>query len=117
VSIFDRSKVLVMIAVGVAALAVVRCAPPDGCLRISDCASGLTCVEGSCVPDRGDPGEGGIAEGGGSDGTVAEASTPADASVVTHADAASDAGDAGDGGDGGDSGDGATSASSDASPE
>jgi hypothetical protein len=116
VSIFDRSKVLVMIAVGVAALAVVRCAPPDGCLRISDCSSGLTCVEGSCVPDLGPPGEGGVAEGGGSDGTAREASTPAEASVITPADAASDA-DSGDASDGGDAGDGATSAPSDASPE
>lgn len=115
-SIFDRSKLLVMIAVGVAALAVVRCAPPEGCLRISDCASGLTCVENACVPDPGDPGEGGVVEGGGSDAPVAEASTPAEASVGTPGDAASDA-DAGDASDGGDSGDGGDGASSDAAPE
>jgi len=112
VSIFDRSKLLVAIAMGVAALAVVRCAPPDACLRISDCGSGLTCVQGDCVPDPGAAGEGGVAEGGSSDATVTEASSSAEASVVTPADASvTDAADSGDGGDGG------TSEASDASPD
>lgn len=38
------------VGAGAVAIGVLRCAPsPGACVRVSDCASGLTCVEGSCV--------------------------------------------------------------------
>lgn len=65
-SIFDGSKVVGALVLSVVALAVLRCGPPEQCLRISDCSSGLTCAEGACVPDdlASSAGEAGVSEAG-----------------------------------------------------
>ncbi|AKU94671.1 hypothetical protein AKJ09_01335 [Labilithrix luteola] len=44
-----------VVVLGLLSFAVLRCAPPDQCLRISDCARGMTCLDGDCVPADGDP--------------------------------------------------------------
>lgn len=31
-------------------VSTVRCAVPEGCVRISDCDDGMTCAKGRCVP-------------------------------------------------------------------
>lgn len=67
-----------VLALGLLAFAVIRCAPPDQCLRISDCARGMTCLDGDCIPADGE-------QSSVTTGTDA-ASSPSDASsdVVTN---------------------------------
>ncbi|MBX3186766.1 MAG: hypothetical protein KF819_07110 [Labilithrix sp.] len=91
----DRAaRALVMLGGVVIAALVVRCAPPDACLRHSDCGSGATCVEGSCR-------EGALAdaaadappEGAPAPSARSDASTPAEASTDAATDAPVEAGD------------------------
>lgn len=49
-SICSRWRAAAIGVLGGAAIAVLlHCGPPDTCVRISDCAPGLTCVEGACT--------------------------------------------------------------------
>ena len=48
-SISDRSGIAVVVGCAVALLTLVRCAPTESCLRLSDCDVGMTCVSGACV--------------------------------------------------------------------
>lgn len=64
-SISERSGVAVVVGCVVALLTLVRCAPTESCLRLSDCDVGLTCVSGACVlPVASSDAEGGTLEGG-----------------------------------------------------
>ncbi len=94
-SIFERSRVAVALALGFVAAAALRCGPPEQCLRMSDCAIGFVCVEATCTPEgASSQSEGGAAETSVPDATVREASVPsqpaADAST-SDADAATSA--------------------------
>lgn len=48
-SIYERTTRAFVTGSGlVLAALVVRCAPPDACLRHSDCGSRASCIEGNC---------------------------------------------------------------------
>jgi len=80
VSIFDRTRVAVVVAGALAMVALVRCAAPTTCLRISDCDVGLTCVSGACVTALAS----GDVEASVLQGSAGEASAPpTDAKVTT----------------------------------
>lgn len=103
-SIFDRKRVAVIVGGAVAIVALVRCAAPTTCLRISDCDVGFTCFSGACVPAlasvdlEASVGEGSVAKSspGPTDANApaAETSTSDSAAVETEA-GDEDAGDAG----------------------
>lgn len=64
-SISERSGVAVVVGCAVALLTLVRCAPTESCLRLSDCDVGMTCASGACVTAVASrDGEGGTLEGG-----------------------------------------------------
>lgn len=69
-SIFDRSRLAATFAGGLVAVAFLRCGAPEQCIRISDCAVGLTCIEGACAP----PGAGDGDEASATEASVVEAS-------------------------------------------
>lgn len=71
-----------LVALGLA----LHCGPTQDCLRYSDCADGLTCAAGRCVPPPA-PEEG---DGSGKPGESADAA--AEAASYPYPDAASDAG-------------------------
>lgn len=48
-SISERSRHAVIAASALLALAMLRCAPTNDCIRISDCENGYTCVSGACA--------------------------------------------------------------------
>ena len=48
-SISERSGVAVVAGCAVALLTLVRCAPTESCLRLSDCDVGMTCISGACA--------------------------------------------------------------------
>lgn len=84
-----RSRVLLSFGAALAALAALRCGPPETCLRNSDCKSGFVCGEGVCVVDTGDDITTSAREGGASDSSVAETgvSTPVDSGSTAMPDA------------------------------
>lgn len=96
-SISERSGIAVVVGCAVALLTLVRCAPTESCLRLSDCDVGMTCVSGACtVVIASRDGEGGTLEGGAPVATpvapVSDATTPVpdsgsarDAAVVVEA--------------------------------
>jgi len=87
VSIFDGSKVVGALVLSVVALAVLRCGPPEACLRISDCSLGLTCAAGACVPEdlASSTDEAGLSEAGHVDAMVADAAAVDSAKATTDA--------------------------------
>jgi hypothetical protein len=93
VSIFERSTVVTLFTLGLIGTAVLRCGPPEQCLRFSDCSVGLTCVEGTCVPEGATAAdEGGISEAGAprADASVVDSSV-VDSGAVTDATGSGDA--------------------------
>ena len=102
-SISKRSSFLVVMAFAVTGLAVAHCGT-DACLRFSDCAPGLTCGDGKCVPAA-VPSEGDASLEASIDaapiGVDAATFDAADAEI---ADTAPDADDSSDSGDSGDAG-------------
>jgi hypothetical protein len=97
VSICERSGIAVLVGCAAALLTLVRCAPTESCLRLSDCDVGMTCVSGACtVVVASSDGEGGTLEGGAPVATPvattdATASAP-DSATKTDAAVAVDAG-------------------------
>ena len=96
-SISERSGIAVVVGCAVALLTLVRCAPTESCLRLSDCDVGMTCVSGACVMAVASSDvEGGAFEG--SAPVAMPVAIDATAAVPDGAlprDAAADAGDAG----------------------
>lgn len=98
-SISERSGIAVVVGCAVALLTLVRCAPTESCLRLSDCDVGMTCVSGACVVAAASSDvDGGTAlEGSAPVATpvAADATAPApDAALGRDAAVAADAGDA-----------------------
>lgn len=96
------TRFVVVFASLFAGLAFLRCAPPEQCLRMSDCATGYTCVEGSCRGPEDDAGDAGSSDATASDASRADGRAPRDAS--TDDAAARDARDAGEDGGAADAG-------------
>jgi hypothetical protein len=88
VSIFDGSKVVGALVLSMVALAVLRCGPPEQCLRISDCSPGLTCAAGACVSDdlASSSDEAGVSEAGRAvDAMIADSAAVDSANATTDA--------------------------------
>jgi|GEM_PF-7002661 len=92
-----RARMTSVLGCSALLLALLRCAPsPDECVRMSDCGSGLVCVDGQCrTPASSTPGDASAAEASVSDASRPEASVVVDASTPTpeaSVDAGSDSG-------------------------
>ncbi len=84
-----RSGVAVLLGCGLALLTLVRCAPTESCLRLSDCDIGMTCTAGACMPlSAGADLEASVLEGG------APSASPAAAGDATAAGDPTKSGDA-----------------------
>jgi hypothetical protein len=62
------------VAVGALLVVAFQCGPTPDCLRFSDCAEGLTCAAGKCVPPAG--------QGGGDDAAAGDGAAIGDGAVV-----------------------------------
>ena len=76
-SISERSGIAVVVGCAFALLTLVRCAPTESCLRLSDCDVGMTCVSGACVRA--------VASSDVDGGTALEGSAPVAMPVATDA--------------------------------
>ncbi len=72
-SICELVKVSRLGVIAVVVGATIACGEPGDCLRYSDCAAGLTCADGKCVPPPSVPAAG--AAGAMSDGGQADAAS------------------------------------------